>query len=126
MIGDAAIVGRQPGDARKREIAAREIDGDAVVGKLPPEQGRDPDGALLPRLDGDLPSALVHKGEARVRPGHGEPAHDTDACAKPRPFGATELAPGWHRRAPILNSHTRAGRPRPGFFVPPQAGVPPS
>ena len=59
MVGDAAVEGRQAGDAAEPRRAARIIDGEAVRGQLAVGQRRDPGRPVLAGLDGERPPAVM-------------------------------------------------------------------
>ena len=112
VVGDAAVEGRQAGDAAQSGGAAGIIDGEAVLRELAVGQRRDPGRAVLAGLDRQGAAAVMLEGEADVRPRHGEPLHDIEAGAIFAALGAQELAPGGNPGEQLLDGDAGAGRQR--------------
>ena len=116
MIGDAAMIGRQPGDAREPDPFPLQRDDDVVVGK----------GAISERGDAVLPAfILLHRygaasvmfqREGNVGARHGEAADDIEAGGIFRPSRAQELAAGRHLPEKLLDTNPGAGGNRRRAF----------
>ena len=121
MIGDAAVEGRQPGDAAKPQALALEVDDDADCRPARDRSAR-------------------RRGPARSSPGRHATATRRPSCSSVKPISgraiasrrttsrqaaysdarrAQELAPRRHAREQRLDPHPRAGRQRRRPFARP-------
>ena len=114
VIGDAAVEGRQAGDAAEPCIAPHIIDGDAVRGEIAIGEGGDPGGPVLARRDAQHAPPVMVEAEGDVRARHGEALHDIEAGGIFAADRTEELAACRHLREQIRDAHPRARRQRGG------------
>ena len=123
MIGNPAIVGRQPRETRQPHNAVWRIalkrDLDRVVLQLARDDLGHARAQCLVHLRGErlagLAFSTVLQGEGDIGTRHGEAADDIEACDVFAARCAQEFAARWYLGEDLLDPHTRADRQSCGF-----------
>ena len=102
MIGDAAVEGRQAGDAAEpHALALHNPPRRCSRARSRLVSAATRAGPVLAGRHGERPPAVMLEREADIGPRHGEPLHDIDAGGIFAALGAQELAPRRHLREQI-------------------------
>ena len=116
MVGDAAIVGRQADHPADMDVAAVEIDPDAVRGQIALGQRGDAAQLILPALHIERAAPVVLDDETDIGPRHREPLHHVEASRIFAARAAQEFAAGGNAREQIFNDDAGAVRQRGRAF----------
>ena len=108
MVGDAAVVGGQADHAAEPDLAALDIDPDAVCRQVALGQCRDTAETILAALHVEHAAPVMLDRKAHVCTRHRQTLHDIETGGIFAACAAQKLAPGRHAREQILDHHPRA------------------